>query len=83
MDQLNRSNKHRATVIEIYEAGMVAAVKFDSGRIESIKHPGTSPNGDRWEFYIGQRGMVDYVRNLTGYQWSFEPFKSQKNKELI
>lgn len=72
MDQLNRSNKHRAEVIEIYENGLRAAVKFTSGRIECVVRRGTQD-----EFYIGQRGMVDYTRCLNGYEWSFAPFKNQ------
>ena len=74
MDQLNRSNRHRAEVIEIYENGLRAAVKFTSGRIECVVRRGLSP-----DFSIGQTGMVDYVRCLNGYEWTFVPFKGKKD----
>lgn len=72
MDQLNRSNKHRAEVIEIYENGLRAAVKFTSGRIECVVRRGMASN-----FELGMRGMVDYTRCLNGHEWTFEPFKNQ------
>lgn len=84
MDQLNRSNKHRAEIIEIYENGKMAAVKFSSGRIECVNHRGDSgsPGVNQPSFYIGQRGMVNYVRTLNGYGWVFNPFKNQPFKGL-
>ena len=66
------SNKHRAEVIEIYNNGAQAAVRFDSGRIECVLHRGMNP-----PFHVGQRGMVDFVRALNGYEWVFDAFKSQ------
>lgn len=69
MDQLNRSNKHRGEVIEIYENGLRAAVRFTSGRVECVTRRGMAI-----DFKIGQRGMVDYVRCLNGYEWNFIPF---------
>lgn len=74
MDQLNRSNKHRAEVIEVYGNGLRAAVRFTNGRIECVVR-----RGMEIDFKIGMRGMVDYVRSLNGYEWSFVPFKTQKD----
>lgn len=73
MPQLDRSNKHRAEVIEIYENGAKAAVKFVSGRIECVVFRGMGPR-----FELGQKGMVDYVRTMAGYEWVFNPFKNNK-----
>ncbi len=67
MGQLNRSNKHRARVIEIYENGS-AAVEFTSGRIEHVLYHGFGPS-----FYVGMTGTVDYVRSVNGYEWIFTP----------
>lgn len=67
MDQLQRSNRHRAEIIEVYPDGK-AAVKFTSGRIECVMPRGV-------QLVVGQRGMVDYVRSLNGYEWVFDPFK--------
>jgi hypothetical protein len=74
MDQLNRSNKHRAEIIEVYENGLKAAAKFSSGRIECIVRRGIAI-----DFKIGMRGMVNYTRRLNGYEWTFEPFKTYKD----
>ena len=73
MDQLNRSNRHRAKVIEIYGNGASAAVEFTSGRIEHVRKIGSAI-----PFEMGMRGMVDYVRSLNGYEWLFEPFKNEE-----
>lgn len=72
MGRSNRSNKHRGTVIEIYESG--AAVKFychlkRGERIEYVLNRG------QIKFELGQTGMVDYVRALNGYEWIFTPSK--------
>lgn len=64
--QLERSNRHHAEVIEIYPAEAKAAVKFSSGRIECVVKRGMTP-----DFVIGQKGMVDYVRSMNGYEWVF------------
>lgn len=82
--QLDRSNKHRAKVIEIYEDGRRAAVQFSSGRIECVNHRGDggSPGVSQPPFYIGQAGMVDYVRTLYGYGWVFNPFKYELSKDV-
>lgn len=67
-----KSNRHRAEVIEIYQNGAQAAVKFTSGRIECVCHRGmVAP------FFIGQKGTVDFVRALNGYEWVFKPAKNQ------
>lgn len=83
MDQLNRSNKHRGEVIEIYDNGMTAAVRFTSGRIECVKHNGTAGNPDKSQhaFEMGQKGMVDYVRGLNGWHWVFSPFKYEAKEK--
>ena len=65
-----KSHKHRAEVIEIYENGLKAAVKFSSGRVECVVHRGMNP-----AFELGQKGMVDFVRSLIGFEWSFTPNK--------
>lgn len=66
MGQLDRSNRHRAEVIEIYENGAKAAVRFTSGRVECVCKRGMQP-----DFELGQKGTVDYVRGLNGYEWVF------------
>jgi hypothetical protein len=63
------SHRHRAQVIEVEGSG--AAVQFSSGRIEFVLHRGLVP-----PFHVGQRRMVDYVRSINGYEWTFAPFKS-------
>jgi hypothetical protein len=65
-----KSNRHRAEVIEVYDGGNSAAVKFSSGRIEHVVRRGsfTMP------FSLGQRGHVDFVPSLNGWEWTFEPF---------
>jgi hypothetical protein len=70
--QLDRSNKHRAEVIEVYPEEGKAAVRFTSGRIECVARRGMVA-----EFYVGQKGMVDFVPlpNGNGYEWIFEPAK--------
>ena len=73
--QLTRSNKHRAKVIEVYDNGLTAAVKFSSGRIECVVRRGFSP-----DFKIGMTGMVNYVKCLNGYEWNFVPFKKQSKE---
>lgn len=72
MDQLTRSNKHRAIVIEIYENGLRAAVQFTSGRVECVVRRGMAEN-----FTIGMKGMADYTRCLNGWEWTFNPSKTQ------
>lgn len=69
-----KSHKHRAEVIEIYDNGAKAAVKFSSGRIECVVKRGFGP-----EFKIGMRGMVDFVRTLNGFEWTFTPSKENRN----
>ncbi len=66
------SNKHRAQVIETYPDGK-AAVQFDSGRVECVMRLGV----DTPKFFVGMRGMVDYVPGFNGYIWTFNPFKKQ------
>ncbi len=61
-----RSHKHRAEVIEVYQDGAQAAVRFTSGRIECVNRRGMAPS-----FRIGQRGTVDFVRCLNGFEWTF------------
>lgn len=73
MDQLTRSNKHRAEIIEIYDNGLRAAAKFTSGRIECVVRRGQAP-----DFQLGMKGMVDYVHCLNGWEWNFTPFKNNE-----
>lgn len=79
-----RSYRHRAEVIEIYDNGLKAAVKFYCNvkrgeRIECVNHNGTAGNADQSQvpFYIGQTGMVDFIRSLNGFNWVFTPSKNQ------
>lgn len=65
-----QSHKHKAEIIEVYEGGLKAAVKFSSGRIECVVRRGTAAN-----FEVGTRGMVDFVPCLHGFEWSFTPAK--------
>jgi len=64
------SHRHRAEVIEVYENGSRAAVRFASGRIECVNRRGFSP-----DFKVAQRGTVDFVRSLNGFEWIFTPSK--------
>lgn len=61
-----KSHKHRAEIIEVYENGEKAAAKFTSGRIECVVR-----RGDAEKFEVGMNGMVDYVRCLSGFEWTF------------
>ena len=61
------SNRHRGEVIEVYENGERAAIKFTSGRIECVNRRGMAPT-----FSVGQKGMVDYVPCIGGYEWTFD-----------
>lgn len=70
MTQLERSNRHRGEVIEVYEGGSKAAVRFSNGRIECVVKRGMNQG-----ITLGERGMVDYVPSLNGYEWVFQPFK--------
>ena len=77
---MSKSYRHKAEVIEIYDNGLRAAVKFYCNikrgeRIECVNNDGTSPNGTRIDFSIGQKGTIDYGRIIGGYGWTFEPFK--------
>lgn len=79
------STRHRAEVIEIYDNGLKAAVKFYCNfkrgeRIECVNHNGTAgnPNTMQSPFHIGQTGMVDFVRGIQGWNWVFIPSKNQK-----
>lgn len=83
---MTKSNKHRAEVIEIYENGLKAAVKFYCNykrgeRIECVNHNGTegNPNKTQVPFHIGQKGWVKYSMTLTlnGSMWSFEPYENR------
>ncbi len=73
-----KSNKHRAEVIEIYENGLRAAVKFSSGRVECVVRRGMAE-----PFEMGQTGWVDYGRCLGGFEWSFTPFKRVAKAKVI
>jgi len=69
-----KSHRHRAEVIEIYESGAKAAVKFSSGRIECVLKTGMGP-----AFKCGQKGMVDFLAsNRGGYEWFFMANKGEK-----
>lgn len=77
------STRHRAEVIEIYDNGLKAAVKFYCNfkrgeRIECINYNGTAGNPSQIQppFHIGQKGMVDFVRSINGYHWIFEANKT-------
>lgn len=68
-----RSNRHKAEVIEVYEDGLKAAVKFychvkRGERIECVVRRGETP-----KFELDQTGMVDFVRCLNGMEWTFIP----------
>ncbi len=65
-----RSHRHYAEVIEIYENGLKAAVKFSSGRIECVVRRGMAP-----DFVLGMRGTVDFVPCLNGMEWQFTQLK--------
>lgn len=67
MGYQGKSHRHRAEVIEIYQDGAQAAVRFTSGRIECVLHRGFNP-----PFTIGQKGMVDFTRTATGWEWTFD-----------
>lgn len=60
-----KSNRHRATVIEVYPHTGEAAVRFTSGRIECVVPRG----GQTYE--VGDTGMVDFVRGIQGFEWVF------------
>lgn len=75
MDRFGKSHRHKAEVIEVYENGLKAAVKFYCSvkrgeRIECVVKRGITPN-----FALGMTGMVDYGRCLSGYEWTFTPNK--------
>lgn len=72
------SHKHRAEIIEIYEYGAKAAVKFSNGRVECVCKRGASIV----PFKVGQRGWVDYTRSLHGFEWVFKPFRSEIAKAM-
>lgn len=68
-----KSNRHRAEVIEIYENGAQAAVRFTSGRIECVLHRGMNP-----PFQIGQKGTVDFVMIAYNHgEWTFDAKESK------
>lgn len=73
---MTKSNKHFAEVIEVYNGGAQAAVRFTSGRIECVQARGMTPR-----FEVGQKGMVDFVRCLNGFEWTFTP-RDQKKQNL-
>ena len=73
-----RNHNRRGEVIEIYENGMVAAIRLSSGRVECVRHNGTCPNGERVEFFIGQRGVARYSLTSNGHLWTFQAFKKQR-----
>jgi hypothetical protein len=79
-EYLDQGHKHKAEVIEIYDDGLRAAVKFycntkKGERIECVNRD-YNLQGET-NFFIGQKGTVDYVRSLNGYRWVFVPVNLQ------
>lgn len=63
--------KHRAEVIEVYNNGGSAAVKFrykGHDRIEYVLKAGMSPL-----FTVGMKGTIQYNLTPNGGLWSFTP----------
>lgn len=66
-------HRHRGEVIEVYNNGNDAAIKFTNGRIEHVIRRGFSP-----DFYIGMKGWVEYIPHVNGFFWDFTQFKSKE-----
>lgn len=68
------AKRHRAEVIEVYDQGARAAVRFrwrGRDRIECVIRRGMVPL-----FTVGAKGWASYQRCLGGFEWTFTPFKA-------